>query len=195
MQDEYASVFISHAGVHHDSFAGHLQQALDQHGVTTFTKAHASLNIHAADSHIKVACQNAKLVIFVVTRDFLRSANCMNELRWALAQRSRSNMQLPEILPLLYPSGNVQAYTRAELNGMPLTDKQHITDMLTMGTINVDHLDPLTSELTQLIERHSPSKQFQPPHGQHQAICLEQRISDIAVLARICCHRADAYGR
>lgn len=54
------------------------------------------------------ACRGAKLVIFVLTKDFLSSSWCMDEMRWTLEERAAdlardpNNKHLqPEILTVL----------------------------------------------------------------------------------------------
>lgn len=138
---------------------------------------------------IKAACQTARLVIFVITREFLRSSYCMDELRWALEQREHSNFQQPMILPLLYPANVMRGYSSAQLDSMSLTDHQTIRDMLTAGTIEVDQLRPLHNDLRRLIE-HNPVLQIS-----QAAVPSQQRIRDLEELAGFCLQRADACGR
>lgn len=61
-----------------------------------------------ADVRMEDACRGAKLVIFVLTKDFLSSSWCMDEMRWTLEERAAdlakdpSNKHLqPEILTVL----------------------------------------------------------------------------------------------
>ncbi len=153
---------------------------------------------------MKDTCCGAKLVIVVVTREFLRSQWCMDELRWTLQQREISEGQLPELLPVLYPGTLVRGYSSAEMQAIKNTKtEQEIMDMLTAETINVDDLDPLSPDLERLIMPHSPP-QPQPlegpqPHEQREPaesrVYLNQRKQDLATLASFCCLRSDAHGR
>lgn len=120
----------------------------------------------------------------------------MDELRWVLEQRDRSSTQQPMILPLLYPSNVVRAYTPAQLNDMSLIDQLKIKDMLTAGTIEVNELSPLVDDLRRLVEEHTPPPQVGmelPTAG--AVVSLQQRIRDLEKLAEICVQRADACGR
>lgn len=198
MQEEYANelIFISHAGLHKDHFAMRLRRELGACGITAFVDERDIETGQSSGPRMKAATQNAKLVIFVITREFLSSSYCMDELRWALEQRERSSVQLPMILPILYSSGSVRGYTRAELEVMSLTNRQEVMEMLTMGTINIGDLSPLNSSLRKLIEQHSPPSQKDQLLGSEERnIGLEQRLQDLKELTRICCQRADACPR
>jgi len=126
-QGEYAyeDVFISHAGQQKDCFAVHLQRELQRHGISAFLDERDIKRGQHSASRMKAACIGAKLVIFVVTHDFLRSSYCLDELRWVLGEREQRGGCLPEILTVLYPA-------RA-------------------GTININDLDPLSRELAALL--------------------------------------------
>jgi len=196
-KEEFANekAFISHAGVHKDSFAMLLRKELNTRKIKAFVDERDILPGQAADMRMRAACQHAKLVIIVVTREFLRSSYCMDELRWALEQRRSSPQQLPMILPVLYPSGNVRGYTRTQLKDMTFTNLQEIQELLTEGSINVDQLDPLSMDLQMLIEQHSqPSQPSQRMPGQNR-ITLEQRATDLKELASICHQSAHACAR
>lgn len=90
-------------------------------------------------SRMKAACIGAKLIVFAVTPDFLRSCSCLDELRWALAEREQRGGRLPEILTVLYPAE--------------------------AGTIDIDDLDPLSRELAALLPS---AKGAQPIWSQFQ---------------------------
>lgn len=193
-------MFISHAGLHKDNFAVHLRRELGLRDISAFLDERDIRAGHGAEMRMKAACQNAKLVIFVVTREFLESSHCMDELRWTLEQQEQNQQnesirELPMILPLMYPSKTVRGYNRSELDAKRYTNAQ-LKHMLTAGTINVDDLHPLSSELTKLIKQHSkPMQKLQQLPGVSQASSLEQRINDLRVLASICCQRSDARAR
>lgn len=126
-QEEYASedVFISHAGQQKDTFAVHLRRELQRRGISVFLDERDMRRGQHATSRMKAACTGAMLVIFVVTHDFLRSSWCLDELRWALAEREKSGGRLPAILPVLYPAES--------------------------ETVDIDDLDPLSPELSALL--------------------------------------------
>lgn len=177
-----------------------LRRELALRGISAFVDERDIQAGQAAEARMKVACQTAKLVIFVVTREFLGSSYCMDELRWTLEQRQLSQQQgasgeLPMILPLMYPSKTVRGYTRAELDAEDFTLEQ-LKQMLTAGTIDVDDLDPISSNLRELIEQHSlPIQYVSQLPGQQITSSLEQRINDLKELAGICCQRSDARTR
>ena len=196
MQVKYGGehVFISHAGLQKDTFAVHLRRALQAGGdATVFLDERSILTGQPSGQRMEDACRGAKLVIFVVTRQFLRSRWCMDELRWTLDQRALSGGSgLPEMLAVLYPGDLVRGFSRAELQTMALDDEKQVTEMLTAETIDVDHLNPLSPDLEELITPHSPPLQQQ---GADQPVCLEQRKADLAALASLSCLQADACGR
>ena len=204
VQRKYAGedVFISHAGLQKDGFAVHLQRALQEGGdAAVFLDERSILLGQPSGQRMEDACRGARLVIFVVTREFLRSQWCMDELRWTLHQREISSGRVPEMLTVLYPGDVVRGYSRVQLQSMASLDrKDKVMDMLTAETIDVDQLDPLSPDLERLIARHSPPLQQilkqQHRHKQkEQPVSLEQRKQDLAELASFCCLRADAYGR
>ncbi len=200
-QREYLGedVFISHAGLQKDGFAVHLRRALQEGGdAAVFLDERSILLGQPSALRMEEACRGAKLVIFVVTREFLRSQWCMDELRWTLHQRDISGGRMPEMLTVLYPGDVVRGYTRVQLQSMAsLNRRERVIDMLTAETIDVDQLDPLSHDLERLIARHSPPllQMLEQPKQQEQPISLEQRKKDLAELASFCCLRADAYGR
>ncbi len=205
-QKKYAGedVFISHAGLQKDCFAVHLRRALEAGGdATVFLDERSILPSQPSGQRMMKACCGASLVIFVVTRQFLSSQWCMDELRWTLQKRETSGGRLPEMLTVLYPGDVVRGYSRAQLQAMAWDDKEKVIDMLTAETIDMDGLNPLSPELEQLLLQHSPSEQR--PHGEQQGqeqqqgadqpVSLEQRKEDLARLTSFCVLRADAYAR
>lgn len=133
VQMEYANedVFISHAGPQKDVFAVHLRRELQRHGISAFLDERSIMRGEHSEARMQAACTGAKLMIFVVTCDFLRSIWCLKELRWALAKRAQG-AQLPEILTVLYPSDD--------------------------DTINIDDLSPLSSKLSAVIQMHAEAQ-------------------------------------
>ncbi len=177
-------MFISHAGQQKDAFAVHLKRALEARGTTAFLDERSILYGQPPAVRMEAACRGAKLVIFVVTHDFLRSECCMDELRWALDQRQQSGGRLPEVLPVMYPSRE--------------------------STVDVDHLWPLSPDLERLLKQHErpqPQSEQQPPQQSREHAVdgglrqppnlerVEQCKRDLADLASICVRRADALGR
>lgn len=98
-------VFISHAGPQ-KGFALHLRTQLRHAGISTFVDARElqPRQQDPASAIMKAACEQAQLVVFLITRDFLRRSATVKELRWALAQRQKqpAHRQLPQLLTVLY---------------------------------------------------------------------------------------------
>ncbi len=203
-QKKYAGedVFISHADLQKDCFAVHLRRALEAGGdATVFLDERSILLGQLSIQRMKYACCGASLVIFVMTRQFLRSQWCMDELRWTLQQRETNGGRLP----VLYPGDVVRGYSRTELRAMPLDDRENVMDMLTAESIELNHLSPLSPDLESLIVQHSPLEQ-QPSREHHgheqeqeqkarQPVSLEQRKKDLEELKRFCCLRVNACAR
>jgi histidyl-tRNA synthetase len=97
-------VFISHAGPQ-KHFALHLRTQLRHAGVSTFVDARElqPRQQDPASAIMQAACEQAQLVVFVITRDFLRRKATIKELRWAVAQRQKqpqgspANRKLPQL--------------------------------------------------------------------------------------------------
>ncbi len=82
------TVFISHTGPQKDGFALPLQRALHNRRTSVFVDERIFRPACGSNGpHMEAACRRAKLVVFMITRDFLRREWCMLELRWALDQR------------------------------------------------------------------------------------------------------------
>jgi TIR domain len=105
-------VFISHAGPQ-KHFALHLRTQLRNAGVSTFVDERELLPgaQHTAAAVMQAACEQAQLVVFLITRDFLRRTATVQELRWVLAQRQKqlqtglaADRALPQLLTVLYPT-------------------------------------------------------------------------------------------
>lgn len=104
-------VFISHAGSQKD-FALHLRTQLRQAGISSFVDMRERRPDQAdpASALLQPVCQQAQLVIFVITRDFLRQPATIQQLRWALAHRQMQPQDLPaeealpRLLTVLYPT-------------------------------------------------------------------------------------------
>mmetsp|Transcript_12785 Transcript_12785/g.38532 ORF Transcript_12785/g.38532 Transcript_12785/m.38532 type:complete len:174 (-) Transcript_12785:3901-4422(-) len=106
-QAEYASeeVFISHAGAQKDTFAVHLQRRFENYSVKSFLDEPSIKPGALSGLRMEAACDGVKLVIFVLTPDFLSSPYCMDELMWALNRKRQGKGRLPELLPVFYPCG------------------------------------------------------------------------------------------
>lgn len=82
-------VFISHAGQQKDGFAVWIKRELHRQGVSAFLDERSLRLGDAADAEMEVTLRRSRIVIVVLTSQFVESAYCMKELRWAL------DMQLP----------------------------------------------------------------------------------------------------
>jgi TIR domain len=119
-------VFISHAGPQ-KGFALHLRTRLRDAGITAFVDERELLpgDSHTAEENMEAACRGAKLVVFVITRDFLRRRATMQELRWTLNQRQHSKQAamadgssgaaLPRMLTVMYPTSVSPSWRVPEL--------------------------------------------------------------------------------
>jgi TIR domain len=105
-------VFISHAGPQ-KHFALHLRTQLQHAGIRTFVDERDLQpgEQHPASDVMKAACEQALLVVFLITRDFVRRPAAIQELRWAVAQRQEqlskgvaADRALPQLLTVLYPT-------------------------------------------------------------------------------------------
>ncbi len=167
MQADYTgqNVFISHAGPQKDGYALPLWRALCNRGVTTFVDERDLPPGGSSGQHMEAACRKAKLVVFMITRDFLRRACCMVELRWALHQRrSVGDRRLPEILPVFLP----------------------VSDEPGGGFFNVDDLSPLSDCTETQLQRSRPD-------GISEAEWAEECQRNLADLQGFCAIRSDAY--
>lgn len=173
IQTGYAreDVFISHAGQQRE-FAVQLRRDLQRHGISAFVDERDIMLDPPSDCSVRDPCISAKLVIFVVTRQFLQSTRCLDELRWALAQREHGKGCLPEILTVLYPAG--------------------------ADTVSVDDLSPLDHKLlaccTDVPERQ---RKQQPPIPDLNNVDSQsqQHRMDLESLSTFCLMRADASSR
>lgn len=193
-------VFISHAGLQKDCYGVHLSKRLRDRGITTFLDERNIEFGQEAVPRMKAACYNAKLAVFVITRSFLGSPHCMNEVRWALDARKRNGSNLPEVMTVLYHEKLVPGYTLGELEKLSLDDKDAVIRMLTSERIEIDQLSNLSKDLQQVIKKHSepqppPQQQEQEQHQQEEKIYFEQRQADLNTLASICLQRRDACPR
>ena len=167
MQADYTDqkVFISHAGPQKDGYALPLWRALCNCGITTFVDERDLPPGGSSGTHMEAACRGAKLVVFMITRDFLRREWCMLELRWTLSQRrSVGDRQLPEILPVFLP----------------------VSDEPGGDIFNVDDLKPL-GECTKA------QLQLSRPAGVSEAVHLEECQRNLADLQGFGAIRSDAY--
>lgn len=208
MQVEYSNedVFISHAGLQKDCFAVHLRQALGAGGNMSVFLDERSIQLgQPSGRRMEEACRKAKLVIFVITRPFLSSKWCMDELKWAMEERKNNTRnEEPAILPLMYPGNVVRGCSQKERNALAKLSKIYLIELLMAGIpVKVDDLNPLSFSLEQLVMLSLPPEKSRKEmfKGQDQQgvggdmTTLEQRRNDLAELTKFCCIRADSYGR
>ncbi len=158
-------VFISHAGPQKDRYALPLRRDLENRGVTAFVDDRDLPAGGSSGPHMEAACRGAKLVIFLITRDFLQREWCMLELRWALDQRhSKGDRKLPEVLPVFLPVSGAA--------GEPF--------------LNVDDLSPVSKEAKELLQLSRPLDALE---GKWAKDCE----LDLACLLRFGAVRSDAY--
>lgn len=183
MQD----VFISHSGFQKDCYAVHLREKLRFRDISVFLDERDIFPGQPANIRIEAACRDAKLAIFVITRSFLCSQWCMDEVHWVLDQRERNTANLPEILTILYPNNMTRGYTQEHLNSVSPSDKKKMIEDLAKEVIEMKDLRPLSDDLKQVIKDHFPEQQ--------QSISPAQRERDLEKLARICLQKPDACPR
>ncbi len=158
-------VFVSHAGPQKDRYALPLRRDLGNRGVTAFVDERDLPAGGSSEPHMEAACRGAKLVIFLITRDFLQRERCMLELRWALDQRhSKGDRKLPELLPVFLP---VRGAAREAF-------------------LNLDDLLPVSKEAKELLQL---SRQQDTPERKWAEDCE----LDLACLLRFGAIRSDTY--
>lgn len=155
-----------------------LRQALQARGTTTFVDERDIRRGQPSEQRMRAACQGATVAIVVLTRDFLRSAYCMEEVRWVLEERERSSTgpskkALPELLVVLYPNIALPAWLGYSQPDMG--KRQGTIDKMT-APIKVDDLSPLSPELTELLSCHQQQQQ------QPQALRQPQYQMQIAAI-------------
>jgi TIR domain len=77
-------VFISHAGPQKGNFAAWLRRELQRHGISAFLDEGSLRLGDAAAAETEAALRSCSIVVVVLTPDFVRSSDCMEELHWAL---------------------------------------------------------------------------------------------------------------
>lgn len=157
------AVFISHPGTLKDSFAAILRTQLLSRGITVFLDERSLLVGQQSDPRMKKACVNAKLVIFVITKEFLASSYCMDEVHWALGQHSKSKPKLPQIMTVLYHKELVPGYTQKEIKDMR---QDELRTKLRTPIVKVSDLGRLSGSLLENVKGHSKPKQQQRPWWQ-----------------------------
>ena len=103
------SVFISHSGRQKQSFADSLLRKLQLNGINAFLDQRSLRQGVAAAQMMQDAVRHADVVIVVLTLNYLQSASCMEELRWALdeqQQRHENGLRKLTILTELYWSND-----------------------------------------------------------------------------------------
>jgi len=127
-------VFISHAGKPQDDYPSALRSALTEQGLKVLERSFEE----NAFARVETSCEEADLVIFIVTHNFLQNSICLKELQWVLQHRheSCSKLSRPSIQVLLYPA--LRGYTKVQLNTMPPRDKQKHMETLERDSLSVD---------------------------------------------------------
>jgi TIR domain len=212
-------VFISHAGPQ-KGFALHLRTQLRDAGVSTFVDERELLpgDGHSAAAVMEAACRQAQLVVFVVTRDFLRRHATVQELRWALDQRQQQQgtaaaggtspaAALPHLLTVLYPMSVSPSWRVPELQQL-LSDKlQQLAPGVSQGDIAAaaQQLDVATNDatvdvgelqnggLSGLLQQYHPAAGV--AEGGNTAVTAQQAAADLEQLAQATVLRADAVAR
>lgn len=192
-------VFISHAGPQRD-VALLLRTQLRHAGISTFVDMR-DLRPGQQDpawGQLQAACQQAQLVVFVVTRDFLRQTATIQQLRWVLAQREQqflaAGSTLPQLLTVLYPIYVLRSWQNmAELRQM--LGSRWWTPMLlpafavawlvnkALCDAPVDVQELGAGSLARLLHSYHPDKQ------------ANQAVQDLRALARLSDVRIDSSPR
>jgi TIR domain len=213
-------VFISHAGPQ-KGFALHLRSRLRDAGISTFVDERELLPgaSHTAAANMEAACRQADLVIFVITREFLRRAATMQELRWALDQRDRQRTAaatgadggpaaaLPHLLTVLYPTSVSPSWREPELQQLLYAEltqlapgaapaevaaaARRINVATTDATVDIGQLS--SGSLSSLLQLYhaGASAAYGPP----EAITAEQAAADLQQLATHSVVRSDSVAR
>ena len=99
-------VFICHAGPQKDSFAVWLWDKIQIGGRRAFLDEPDLQYADTAPAVMETALKTARVVVAVITRDFIRRKACLRELVWARDQHLQQQQQRGErplgILPIFY---------------------------------------------------------------------------------------------
>jgi TIR domain len=211
-------VFISHAGPQ-KGFALHLRTQLRDAGISTFVDERDLLPgaDQCAPTIMEAACRRAQLVVFVVTRDFLRRAATLQELRWALDQRQRQQeadasttadsgpaAPLPRLLTVMYPTSGSASWRVPELRQLLQRELAPISDGVDIDTVAerlnaaavdvpVDVGELQDGSLSGLLQMYHPAAGV--AGSAVAAVTAQQAAADIAHLAATTVVRADSVAR
>ena len=209
-------VFISHAGPQ-KGFALHLRSRLRDAGVSAFVDERELLPgaDHSAAAIMEAACRQAQLVVFVLTRDFLRRGATVQELRWALEQRQQRQRQakagstgsgpaaaLPHMLAVLYPTSVSPSWRVPELEqllskmqlppGAAQAAAEDLNKATNDATVYVGQLRN-GSLLGELLQHYHPAAGA--AGGAPAAVTAQQAAADLAKLAEATVIRDDSVAR
>lgn len=121
-QEEHAgaSVFISHQGLQKNRYALPLWRALKNSGVTSFVDERDLPAGGQSDRTMDATLRGSTLVVYVLTRNFLSSSYCMEELHWGLEQRAKFACRMPKVcLPLYIEKKSAGVYCARDSHGLP----------------------------------------------------------------------------
>eukprot|EP00208_Stichococcus_sp_RCC1054_P004684 CAMPEP_0206138148 /NCGR_PEP_ID=MMETSP1473-20131121/3105_1 /ASSEMBLY_ACC=CAM_ASM_001109 /TAXON_ID=1461547 /ORGANISM="Stichococcus sp, Strain RCC1054" /LENGTH=1759 /DNA_ID=CAMNT_0053531493 /DNA_START=839 /DNA_END=6118 /DNA_ORIENTATION=+ len=123
-----ATVFISHRGTEKDRWALVWRQELKRSGVRTFVDERDLLAAEESDEAMQAQLRGATLVVFILTREFLTSKYCMEELHWALEQRDQSPSKTPRILPVFLPPPSKTPSRETPAGSFDIGDLGHLSE-------------------------------------------------------------------
>lgn len=205
-------VFISHAGPQ-KGFALHLRTQLRNAGISVFVDEQELLpgTDHSAFAIMEAACRQAQLVVFVLTREFLRRPATVQELRWPLDQRqqeaaaqaagSSPAAALPHLLTVLYPTSVNPSWRVPELQQL-LSEAQlapgaaeaaavRLNAATNDATLDVTELQ--NGSLARLLHLYHPAADA--ADCTPTAVSAQQAAADLQELAQHTVSRADSVAR
>ncbi len=113
-------VFISHAGQQKANFAMWLQLELRWHGVSAFLDEKSLRLGDKEDLEMEAALRTCHIVVAILAPDFVRSAYCMQELRWALdCQQPHPRLCTKDGQPEMAASAEGPPLSSAAIPGRP----------------------------------------------------------------------------
>jgi TIR domain len=195
-------VFISHAGPQ-KHFALHLRTQLRDAGISTFVDARELQpgQQDPAGDIMRAACEQAEVVVFVITRDFLRRPATIDELGWVLAQHAQqpqgqvTTRKPPQLVTVLYPTAVLPSRRdAAELRQMlgagwwaamqlPAYVVRLVNDAFNDTPVDVGELQKEDSRAARLLRMY------------HSEGTARQAITDLKSLAELSAFRLDSVAR
>lgn len=123
-----------------------------EHGLQVRERSFEDNNLARVD----YSYEEADLVIFIMTHNFLQSSICLNELRWVLQKRHGTCPKLsrPSLQVLLYP--DQRGYTKVQLNAMPPGDKRKHFETLERDNLSIDDVLKNPQLKQTLLSRQQP---------------------------------------